>query len=84
MTGHALVTSPEDHTVVGIEPVLCRDGLHQSLFHCQPAGISGDYSEPVGDPIDVGVNGKGGDVEALCQHDISHLPADSGQARQFF
>ena len=66
----ALVPTPVDHTVVGIEPLVLRDGSHQAVLNLEEGRLLVNHVKAAGNPADVGVDRKGGNLEAFCQDHV--------------
>ena len=82
--GHTPVASPENHAVVGVQPLVAGDGLHQAFLNCEQGCLGWDHSEPAGYPANMGINWKGGDGKAFRHYDIGDFPADPGEGGKLF
>src|SRR5437867_7853074 len=75
------VFSESDEQLVDMEPVLLRDGAHQSLLG-RPGGLRANESEPVAHAMDVGVRRDPRFSEAVDEDAVRGLRPDLGKRNE--
>src|SRR5436305_1375161 len=76
------VLSEADEELIDVKPEFFRDGLHETLFRLF-RGFRADQTEPVADPVHVGVRGNPRFAEPVHEHAVRRLRPDLRKRNQF-